>query len=795
MVLRRRVVLALVLGAITFSVLVAGTGAALADREPGALEGTFAVAPSQPGDRVVYSLALIVRMDERQGIYVDAGARMEMERLPDRLLPLDGTASEPLASYATTWATEDIDWSMGWSQWAAEQAQGDWDGGWGSDGDWEGYGDPSQYGAGRENAAMASAWAWTAGFGRLVVGDPWQVEHADAAGQAVATTRVAAGDDDAGLPGRALADAFGAAPDMRLLTLAGPAPLPCGYASALQLGPQPLSQPVEVLGRCPPPGALLAGDARELPSPRFLASGHDRVGGREAVVFGHESSAEALRLWYAADVPYPVRMLAPLSASGLDVPRMHLLYEMTSFEPGALPAAGSGPGVDSAPRLPEGPDAAGVDHPFPLAAALLAAREDVLDPAVRDWLAAHPDAAIDTAGYAQLRDGTDGANVRHQWSFTLTDGRDALAVTVTKGPPEPVATLPIPLGALPTDDGVDVASTEVPADGRPTPLQMPATAPRVASLLEAWQRDGGSGGDPAWAFRFGADGGHWVAAGHATATGTGGDGQGQQDGAAPTVAYAFLGTDAAGRFLFLEESPGRYDPPREATPDDIGPWWDPSSRDRDARDPASFALASVGFWTFPEAETAATISVAAILVGALGAILWPAKWGLPALGLFSRIGHDQVLEHPLRERIVQVIEAEPGIHFQELVRKLDAGRGTMEHHLRKLVDANLVSTNVSQGFTCYFPKGKVDRHLMAAAPVLKSDGARQVLQAIQESPGRAAQDVAGVTGLTPSTVNYHLKRLVASGLVAHERRGRFILLTPTPLGTQALGAWGRPGGA
>jgi DNA-binding transcriptional ArsR family regulator len=309
---------------------------------------------------------------------------------------------------------------------------------------------------------------------------------------------------------------------------------------------------------------------------------------------------------------------------------------------------------------------------------------------------------------------------------------------------------------------------------------MPATLPTVPALLQRWEAIRGSGSDPsAWAFQLGdGESGSWDAAGHA-------------DSLNGSLSYSFLGLRPGGAPLFLEETDGPDHPPADDSPDSYGSAYHPDLGSPDWNDPRGFSMASM-VWTFPKPETTAAVSFGAALVGLVAYVLWPALKSVPglgAMGLFSRIGPDEVLDHPLRAQIVSLVESEPGLHFQELARRLETGRGTLEHHLRKLVDANLVVPQSSRGFTCYFPKGKVDRHLMAAAPVLKSTGARQVLQAINSGPNRAAQDIAETTGFTPSTVNYHLKRLVGAGLVLSQRVGRFTLLAPTTLGQQALSTW------
>lgn len=191
---------------------------------------------------------------------------------------------------------------------------------------------------------------------------------------------------------------------------------------------------------------------------------------------------------------------------------------------------------------------------------------------------------------------------------------------------------------------------------------------------------------------------------------------------------------------------------------------------------------AVPLWVLPDAPAATTgISFLALLVGALY-YFWPALKGVLGFGLFSRIADDKVLDHPTRRRIHEAIEAEPGIHFQALARQVEVGRGTLEHHLRKLTDAELVTVRRAPGYTCYFPKGKVDRHFLDAAPALRSDGSRAVLQAVAAKPGTSSRDLAAHLGIAPSTVSYHLKRLETAGLVTPgEKAGVRI----TPLGTQA----------
>jgi predicted transcriptional regulator len=176
----------------------------------------------------------------------------------------------------------------------------------------------------------------------------------------------------------------------------------------------------------------------------------------------------------------------------------------------------------------------------------------------------------------------------------------------------------------------------------------------------------------------------------------------------------------------------------------------------------------------PSPEQGAAITAASALAGLLY-WLWPTIKG-GAAGLFSRVTGPKLLEHPARARLVQLVQAEPGVHFQDLVRRSGLPNGTAVHHLHKLADAGLVAARPLGRYTCYFPGPSPDRASLAAAPVTRSDGARRILAELTANPGLSGTDLAVRLGLQASTVTYHVKRLQEAGLVAAARDGRVIRL-------------------
>lgn len=197
--------------------------------------------------------------------------------------------------------------------------------------------------------------------------------------------------------------------------------------------------------------------------------------------------------------------------------------------------------------------------------------------------------------------------------------------------------------------------------------------------------------------------------------------------------------------------------------------------------PSGESIVAASVWVAPPPGAATGVGFFALLVGGMY-YFWPVVKGA-ALGLFSRTRDDELLEHPRRAQVLQLVQAEPGVHFQDLARRLGIGRGTLEHHLRKMLAAGLLAKVQHGGYACYFPKGAVDRRVMDTAPLLRSTGGRAVFDAVRSQPGRSGRELALALGLSQSTVSYHLRRLQEAGLVFGAGDGAGVRLSP--LGEQA----------
>jgi predicted transcriptional regulator len=220
--------------------------------------------------------------------------------------------------------------------------------------------------------------------------------------------------------------------------------------------------------------------------------------------------------------------------------------------------------------------------------------------------------------------------------------------------------------------------------------------------------------------------------------------------------------------------------PRECEPATVEPPTGPAA----ATQAAAPRAPPAGPWGVPLALAMAALTLALILTRFLAPFdVWSER-----LAGFAGLGRQEpetVAAHPQRARIIALLRDRPGLHLRELQRQLNLSRGVADHHLRKLLQAGLISERASHGYRCFFVRGTLDRRLMEAVPALRSDGASRILSAVVSRPGQGLEDLARSTSLTSQTVAYHVRRLQAAGLLTQTRGERAHRVDATELGRSA----------
>lgn len=262
-------------------------------------------------------------------------------------------------------------------------------------------------------------------------------------------------------------------------------------------------------------------------------------------------------------------------------------------------------------------------------------------------------------------------------------------------------------------------------------------------------------------------------------------------GLSATTASGEIETSLADASLEVSSSESREDPP---APDEgpsielgLGVGTDGSTGDQADGDEAALhphawedtpqALAN----PVPDGQTLdprTAAPVAAVLAAALASALKYASGGGLAT-LYSRIGREELLENENRQRLVALVEDEPGVSLSELADELGLGWGATVYHLERLEDAGHLASRRAGKRRCFYRPGTRDAEQVDALGLLRDERARTVAEHILENPGTSQSDVADGIEASSATVHRRVEKLREADLVEAKRRGRCVAYAPT----------------
>jgi predicted transcriptional regulator len=121
-----------------------------------------------------------------------------------------------------------------------------------------------------------------------------------------------------------------------------------------------------------------------------------------------------------------------------------------------------------------------------------------------------------------------------------------------------------------------------------------------------------------------------------------------------------------------------------------------------------------------------------------------------------------------RSRIRDCISRDPGIHFNEISRKLDIATGQTQYHLRKLIRSGTLEKEAVAGRTHYYPPTFSPWERQAIA-LLRRETTREIVLVLLRNQPAAPAAIADRLDLARSTVEWHLSRLVEHDIASKEQ--------------------------
>lgn len=137
-----------------------------------------------------------------------------------------------------------------------------------------------------------------------------------------------------------------------------------------------------------------------------------------------------------------------------------------------------------------------------------------------------------------------------------------------------------------------------------------------------------------------------------------------------------------------------------------------------------------------------------------------------------RLSLEDVLENENRNKIIDLILKEPGIHFNELLRKTEIAAGNLVWHLDILETYKVVGKKRIGNFIAYFPYYQKNPISNLDLQLSKSKLTLEILEMIEKEPGLWNSIITKHFKVDHKTIQYHVDKLKDLNLINFKSEGR-----------------------
>ncbi|WP_225353806.1 winged helix-turn-helix transcriptional regulator [Methanolacinia petrolearia] len=157
---------------------------------------------------------------------------------------------------------------------------------------------------------------------------------------------------------------------------------------------------------------------------------------------------------------------------------------------------------------------------------------------------------------------------------------------------------------------------------------------------------------------------------------------------------------------------------------------------------------------------------------------------------YRKISRNTVLTNETRNQIYSCIKENPGIIFNDLVRRSGINRGNVSYHINILKYTGKVNVLDSSGNPRYFENsGVYSKSEKLVLKYLRNDKDCRILKLLLEKPELTRNDIGDYIGLTPSTVSWRMKRLGDEEIIRIQKNGKNVRYEINPEIQQYLGKY------
>lgn len=138
---------------------------------------------------------------------------------------------------------------------------------------------------------------------------------------------------------------------------------------------------------------------------------------------------------------------------------------------------------------------------------------------------------------------------------------------------------------------------------------------------------------------------------------------------------------------------------------------------------------------------------------------------------YSRSVTSEPLVDESRREVFERIHANPGVSRSRLAEETELSPSSVRYHVEVLSSVGMVASHTVLG-RVRLAEAEVSRAQVDLQAALDDEGTAPVLAAVARLGTPSQATIADAVDRAPSTVSYHVDRLVAAGLLERERVGR-----------------------
>jgi len=139
---------------------------------------------------------------------------------------------------------------------------------------------------------------------------------------------------------------------------------------------------------------------------------------------------------------------------------------------------------------------------------------------------------------------------------------------------------------------------------------------------------------------------------------------------------------------------------------------------------------------------------------------------------------DDILELETRRKIYDLVSKNPGLHLSRIAELLVMRTSLVEYHLIYLEKNQIIIPSKQSGYARYYVKGAIGTEDKKIIAILRQDVPLRIVLYLLKNVRSQHKDILENIDIAPSTLSYHLKKLVRHGIIAvhtyGEKRGYYI---------------------